>query len=77
MDQQDLDQGRQQLQSHIESFLSQILANNVPQVEYKRRFITLLEMSSKHRQNDLREQVCKMNPPSISCILEVSENVLI
>jgi hypothetical protein len=75
MDQQDLDQGWQQLQSHIESFLSQTLANDVPQVEYKPRFIALLEMSSEHRQNDLREQVCKMNPPSISCILEVTENV--
>jgi hypothetical protein len=55
MDQQHSDQGWQQLQSHIESFLNQTLANDVPKVEYKPRFIALLEMSSEHHQNDLQE----------------------
>lgn len=55
MDQQNPDQGWQQLQSHIESFFSQSLKNDVPRVEYKPRFIALLEMSSEHHQNDLQE----------------------
>jgi len=55
MNQQKSDQGWLQLQSNIESFLSRTLANDVPQVEYKPRFIALLEMSSEHYQNDLQE----------------------
>jgi len=55
MDQETLDQGWQQIQSHIEGFFKQMLANDVPQVEYKPRFIALLTMSSEHHQNDLPE----------------------
>ena len=55
MDQQTSDQGWQQLQANIEGFFSQTLTNNVPRVEYKPRFIALLEMTSEHDQNNLQE----------------------
>ncbi|MDP2855049.1 MAG: hypothetical protein Q8O28_12495 [Smithellaceae bacterium] len=55
MDQQNSDQEWQQLQTNIESFFSRTLANNVQSIEYKPRFIALLEMSSEHHQNDLQE----------------------
>ena len=55
MDQQTLDQGWQQLQANIEGFFSRTLTNNVPRVEYKPRFIALLEMTSEHDQNNLQE----------------------
>jgi hypothetical protein len=55
MSQQNSDQGRQQLQSHIERFLSQSLRNDVPRVEYKTQYVALLEMSSEHHQDDLQE----------------------
>jgi hypothetical protein len=55
MDQQNSDQGWQQLQTNIESFFSQALANDVQSIEYKPRFIALLEMSSEHHQTDLQE----------------------
>lgn len=55
MDQQNLDQGWQQIQANIESFFSQSLASNVQSIEYKPRFIALLEMSSEHHQDDLQE----------------------
>ena len=55
MNQQTSDQGWQQLQAHIESFLGQALANDAQRIEYKPRFIALLEMSSEHHQNDLQE----------------------
>jgi hypothetical protein len=55
MDQQNSDQGWQQIQTNIESFFSQALASNVQSIEYKPRFIALLEMSSDHHQNDLQE----------------------
>jgi hypothetical protein len=55
MDQQTSDQGWQHLQANIEGFFSQPLTNNVLRVEYKPRFIALLEMTSEHHQNNLQE----------------------
>ena len=55
MDQQTSDQEWQQLQANVEGFFSQTLTNNVPIVEYKPRFITLLEMTSEHHQNNLQK----------------------
>jgi hypothetical protein len=55
MDQQNPDQGWQQIQTNIESFISQTIASNVQSIEYKPRFIALLEMSSEHHQNELQE----------------------
>jgi hypothetical protein len=55
MDQPNSGHGWQQIQTNIESFLSQALASNVQSIEYKPRFIALLEMSSDHHQNDLQE----------------------
>jgi hypothetical protein len=55
MDKQNSDQGWQQIQTNIESFFSQTLANDLQRVEYKPRFIALLTMSSDHHQNDLQE----------------------
>ena len=55
MDQQNSDHGWQQIQTNIESFFSQASASNVQSIEYKPRFIALLEMSSDHHQNDLQE----------------------
>jgi hypothetical protein len=55
MNEQTSDQGWQQLQAHIESFFSQTLTNDMQKIEYKPRFIALLEMTSEHLQNDLQE----------------------
>lgn len=55
MDQQNSDQGWQQLQSNIENFFSRMLTSDTPRIEYKPRFIALLEMSAEHHQNDLQE----------------------
>ena len=55
MDQQNQDQGWQQLQSHIEGFFSQTLTNNMQRIEYKPRFIALLEMTSDHHQKEPQE----------------------
>jgi len=55
MNQQTSDQAWQQIQTNIESFFSQALASNVQSIEYKPRFIALLEMSSDHHQSDLQE----------------------
>ena len=56
MNQQKSDQGWQQLQSHIESFLGEALANDVQRIEYKPRFIAqLLEMTSESHQNESQE----------------------
>ena len=55
MDQQNSDQGWQQLQANIEGFFNQTIANDVPRVEYKPRFIALLEMSSEHNLRDPQE----------------------
>jgi hypothetical protein len=56
MNQKTSDQGWQQLQSHIEVFLSQSLRHDTQRIEYKPRFIDqLLEMPSEHQQNELRE----------------------
>ena len=52
MSQQKVDRGWQQIQSHIESFLGQALANDRQKIEYKPPFIALLEMPSEHSQND-------------------------
>jgi len=52
MNQQESDHIWQQLQFHIESFFSQTLANDVQRIEYKPRFLALLEMPSEHHQND-------------------------
>jgi hypothetical protein len=56
MNQQKSDQGWQQLQSHIESFLGRALTNDVQKIEYKPRFIAqLLEMKSESYQNEPQE----------------------
>lgn len=49
MDQKVSDQAWQQLQSHIEGFLGQVLRNDMGSIEYKPRFIVpLLAMPSGH-----------------------------
>lgn len=55
MDQQNSDQGWQQLQANIENYFNQMLTNDVPRLEYKPRFIALLEMSSEHHLRDVQE----------------------
>jgi hypothetical protein len=51
MDQKTSDQGWEQLQSHIEGFVGQVLGNNMQRIEYKPRFIAqLLEMPLERRQ---------------------------
>ncbi|KAF0154290.1 MAG: hypothetical protein FD159_2625 [Syntrophaceae bacterium] len=55
MDQQNLDQGWQQLQAHIEGFFSRTLTNDTQRIEYKPQFIALLEMTSGSHQNELQE----------------------
>jgi hypothetical protein len=51
MNQKTSDQGWEQLQSHIEGFVGQVLRNNMQRIEYKPRFIAqLLEMPSERRQ---------------------------
>ena len=55
MDQQNSDQGWQQLQANIENYFYQTITSDVPRLEYKPRFIALLEMSSEHHLHDLQE----------------------
>ncbi len=55
MDQQNSDQGWQQIQVNIERFFSQTLTDDVPRVEYKPRFVALLEMSPEHHHSDFQE----------------------
>jgi len=55
MNQQKSDQQWQQLQAHIQGFFGQSLRNDVEKIEYKPRFIALLEMTSEHDQNNLQE----------------------
>jgi hypothetical protein len=55
MNEQTSDQGWQKLQAHIESFFSQTLTNDMQRIEYKPRFIALLEMTSESHQNELQE----------------------
>ena len=55
MYQQNSDQEWQQIQSNVESFFSKSLAGNVQSIEYKPRFVALLEMSSEHHQDDHQE----------------------
>jgi len=52
MNQPESDQIWQQLRFYIENIFSQPLANDVQKIEYKPRFIALLEMPSEHNQND-------------------------
>ena len=44
----------QQLQFHIESFFSQTLATDIQRIEYKPRFIALLEMPTEINQNEFQ-----------------------
>lgn len=55
MNQQESDEIWQQLRFHIENFFSQTIANDVQKIEYKPRFIALLEMPSECYQNDQQE----------------------
>jgi len=55
MDQQNSDQGWQQLQSNIENFFSRMLTPDTQRIEYKPRFIALLEMTSESHQSELQE----------------------
>ena len=55
MNKQTSDQGWQQLQDHIEGFLGQFLRSDMQRIEYKPRFIALLEMPSERHQNELQE----------------------
>jgi hypothetical protein len=56
MTQQKSDQGWQRLQSHIESFWGQFLANDVQRIEYKPLYIAqLLEMTSESYHNEPQE----------------------
>ena len=52
MNQQVSDHIWQQLQFQIENFFSQTLATGIQKIEYKPRFIALLEMPTEHSQND-------------------------
>jgi hypothetical protein len=49
MDQKASDQGWHQLQAHIQEFLGQALRKDMQSIEYKPRFIPLLEMPSEYR----------------------------
>ena len=55
MNQQVSDHIWQQLQFQIENFLSQTLATDIQKIEYKPRFIALLEMPTERSQNDQKE----------------------
>jgi len=55
MNQKKSDQGWQQLQTHIEGFFGNALRNDVQRIEYKPRFIALLEMPSEHHRNELQK----------------------
>ncbi|MEN6318713.1 MAG: hypothetical protein ABFD82_08170 [Syntrophaceae bacterium] len=55
MNQQTREQGWQQLHAHIAGFFSQTLTNDMQRIEYKPRFIALLEMPSERQQNELLE----------------------
>lgn len=50
MNQQKSDKGWHQLQAHIEGFFKQTLTNDMQKIEYKPRFITLLELLSENQQ---------------------------
>ncbi|MHB8139572.1 MAG: hypothetical protein ACYDGO_14465 [Smithellaceae bacterium] len=49
MNQQKPDQGWHQLQAHIEGFFKQTLTNDMQKIEYKPRYITLLELLSENQ----------------------------
>jgi hypothetical protein len=52
MNQNESDQIWQQLRFYMEKIFNQPLENDVQKIEYKQRYIALLEMSSEHCQND-------------------------
>jgi hypothetical protein len=56
MNQKKSDQGWQQLQAHTEGFWGPALRNDVQRIEYKPRFIALLEMPSEHHQKELQQK---------------------
>jgi hypothetical protein len=53
MNQNESDDIWQQLRFYMEKIFSQPLANDVQKIEYKPRYIALLEMSSENLQNEL------------------------
>lgn len=55
MDQEVLDLGWQQLQSHIERFLGQALKSGIQSIEYRPRFIAPLLAAPAEHQNERRE----------------------
>jgi hypothetical protein len=54
MDQDTSDQKWQQLQTHIEGFLSRTLINDMQRIEYRPRYTALLAMPVEH-PNDRQE----------------------
>lgn len=55
MNQQESEQIWQQLRFYMEKIFSQISTDDAQRIEYKPRFIALLEMPSEHRQSEQRE----------------------
>ena len=53
MNQNESDQIWQQLRFYIEKNFSQSLSNDVQKIEYKPRYIALLEMPSENHQSEL------------------------
>ena len=53
MNQNESDQIWQQLRFYMEKIFNQPLENDVQKIEYKPRYIALLEMSSENDQNEL------------------------
>jgi hypothetical protein len=54
MNQQESDHIWQQIKFHMENIFNQTLANDVRRIEYKPRYIALLEMPSENNQNESR-----------------------
>ena len=54
MNQQNSDQAWRKLPSHIESFLSQAIKNDVQKIEYQPRYVAMLAMPSDHEPDDLQ-----------------------
>jgi hypothetical protein len=54
MNQQESDHIWQQLKFYMENIFNQTLANDVQRIEYKPRYIALLEMLSENNQNESR-----------------------
>ncbi len=55
MNQDASDQGWQELQAHIEGFFHQASTNDLQKIEYKPRYIALLEMASGQQENNAQE----------------------